>query len=243
MLIGTSVIDMTRSVIGAQKAYQVAANSSFLQDGLVAELTTGVGDTVAVKPYAGGAAGTIAGIAYVEKVGKRYFPVIDEEIVVPDPVAPVQLAHSNVVTASVKVYNATVGEVSTATTHYSVTTAGVLTPVDTADHMTAGDVLHVSYRYEPTITEVMQLFGQTFDINSASEMLNEVSVFTGNCLIYTLNYDTNCTWAVNGAVYINDTTSLLTLTTGGGHAWAACRIHKIPTASDPFLAIAYNGAY
>jgi len=235
------MLDTVRSRIGAKYELPLASSAAFTQDLLVAQRssTAAPDGGSLVEPF-DNSSKEVLGMVQVDKPSAVYVPVAGETAQVPS-VAPfvIQLAYTNIVVGSVSIYNKTTAAYLVPPGNFTfVPATGVITLLG---GFSADDELVIAYRYEPTMAEVLSLFGESFDFRNASDIFQQVPILAGKCEIYTLQYDTASEWALNTAVKI--TAGAILTQTGTGWTWADAQIIKLPTAGDPFLGVAYDTNY
>lgn len=228
------MIDRTRLVCERRLGTDpVDPNTSFQEGMLLHWSATGW-----VKSAAGNA-GAIRGIAGMNKTtSPLYRAICDEEIIFDDDESIETLAHGSLLTGSIVIATAA-GVLCVVTTDFTVDSLsnGTLKRVHPGSgNLTTKTVHYVSYTYQMTVEEQEQEIGLPIT-NSYDETFgsSQVVVFRGDCLVYTMEYDTSLAYALNAVVY--DKGDGLLTSNGGGGVVAVGRVKSTPTASDPYLGV------
>lgn len=185
---------------------------------------------------------SLLGVAKWDKVSLGRSVVIDEEVLFGEDLATVDLAHANLVSASVAVRSAVEGGGTeyTVTTDYTINaTNGTITHVGTIDSSLP---VYVSYTYELTESDY-RFQGKNF-FNSNDFVTNQdrrIVVIQPPCEIFTTEFDTAEVYTLTGAtsnVYAN---SSGLFTSSSSSAKLCGKVIQVPTATDPYLGFRFIG--
>lgn len=228
-------LDLGRSVIGRSLGvYTAEPTATFRAGSLVArDVTSGL-----IIPALGA---NPMGVAKWNKALFLKAPVVNEAIVLVGTTAT-NLAHANV--ENVKVANAA-GVAYTVTTDYTVnTTNGQITRVALGG-IADGETVYVTYTFQLTEND-LDFQGRNFFnfIDDVSIAQGRVTVIQDWSLIFTSQYDTAQTYAINDDLHCGGgvTAALVGLfTNDSGEGDKVGKVAQLPTAADPFLGVEMGG--
>lgn len=220
-------IDLTRSIIRSEYGhFTVDANASF-EAGQIAQFGSD-GEVVTCDGTAP------MGVLKWNKTSTLTSTIANEALVLNDTSATL-LDHANV--SNVKVKSATTGGTTyTVTTDYTVnTTNGTVTRVD-GQAIANGATVYVSYTYQLSTAEAGNKlnFYLHHDDTAGS---GKITVIQGYGTIYTDQYDSSKSYAINDTVY---PTISGKFTNVADYNKPFGKVISVPSASDPYLGIEGN---
>ena len=244
-------IDRSRSYFDKIIEYPLISTNTYTQDGQAMISTSEAGVSYEVANVSGGTPSTEKFIGFAVSDFRRITDFVNIETgTIPASPGPytIQLKKTvGVVIDSVMVTVTATGadykrdSTASATTRYSATTGGLLT--FHSDDKTVG--VTIRYLYAITATELAARFPGTAAVQNAQTLLSQVAIATGNCKVYTTNYDTglgsklaggDTAWTIGVGVYTAAAGKVTTAT--GGMLFG--RVVSLPSVGDPYLGIAYN---
>lgn len=230
--------DLKRTYSNDTKERSVAAGATVSVEGraLIGSIESGV----EVASYSAGGSTTeaIIGFSLNTAIVDATQPVIETIVFgAGAPPAAVLLSHGNLVASTIRVDNATDGVNYTAgggAAQYAInTTTGSLTVGSSG----ANDTFTVAYRYTLTALE-QQIIRHQRPVNFGSTtQFNLIAFIRGQGEIYTAEYDTSADYSSAVTAYAIASgyfTSVVGTNTVLG------RVVSRPTATDPFLGVAFN---
>ncbi len=234
------MFDLNRSYFNDMKERAVASGATISEEGtLLVYVADGAGG-VAVQPCTAATGQRVAGWAITDAL-KYATQTVVEEVVVPAAGGAVSLSHQNIVDASQYVYNVTGAAAMTTETcptpgsgEYCLTDAtGVITfHVDEA-----GDTIRVSYRYSPTLTEILATQHERSPNNRAQDLFSSVSIGANDGEIFTSMYDTSQAYAINDPIYPGASGLVTSDNTAGT---VVGFVSQVPGVNDALLGIKYQ---
>lgn len=233
------MLDTARSYSSDLKIRKVTAGQTVKEEGLtlISTLESGV-ETAGLST---GNAGLVVGFSSDNSVIPTEKVEI-EKVVIPATGTLAVTLLPNIVTGSVRVHNDTdnadwtEGTVADAATKYALNvTNGILT----VGLLGAGDSFTVTYRRKLSNTESQALYGDVRPGLDFNQKNGEVSVMKGQGEIYTDRWDSSADWSAATEAFAG-ANGMLIPAAGAGSAPKAGRIVSKPTASDPFIGIAFN---
>ena len=241
-------IDLMRSVYSRNLGTYVASVATTFRAGMLVQLNS------SQEIEACGTGGVTApfGFAKYNKTSTLYAAVTGEQIQLNGLVAATNLAHANLWyatggAAGVRVFNLTTnvaydeGGAKDYTCNYTNGTIVRVIGTTIAD----GEYVGVDYQYEVTQSE-MKFEGRNFwnFTDDVSIQDNKITVINDWSLIFTTQYDSSQTYAVNQDLYAGSSAAVLTgfVTNDVGLTTPYIgRVFQVPTAADPFLGVQYAG--
>jgi len=199
--------DLNRSYFNDLRERPVLDGQSIAEEAQVLVYVDAGDGTLAVRP-SDGTAGTdaavgAAGFAITDAL-KLVTKSVVEELVVPAGGGVVSLRNTNLVTGSTRAFDVTAASALTlaasppAATQYSVDLAAGTVEFNVAE---AGNTVRVSYRYSPTLEELLATEHERSINNRAQDLFSQVSVGCMEGEIFTSMYDSSQAYAVGDAVY------------------------------------------
>lgn len=177
----------------------------------------------------------IVGIAYVRPVAATTKVVVDEEHTRGSgDVITLNESSSNVVTGSIRVYNATT-DVTVNLANHTVSGNQVTFASAQPDYPAPTDILLVSYRRNVTLAELAQ--GADLPLDFANQITGSdgrVEFASGKSSLYVAFFDTSKAYAIGQKLYPNASGIL---TNVAGSATLVGTVTALPSADYPFLGI------
>lgn len=236
--------DTTRSYFNDLRERPVLDGQTIAEEGQVLVYVNSGGGTLSVRP-SDGTAGTdaavgAAGFAITDAL-KVVTKSVVEELVVPAGGGFVSLVNTNLVAGSTRAFDVTAVAALTlqavpppAAGEYSVTLATGVLEFNAAE---AGNTVRVSYRYSPTLEEILATDHERSINNRAQDLFSQVSVGGLEGEIFTSMYDSSQAYAVGDAVFTGPgglATTAVTSTVQIGV------VSQEPSVSDGLLGIKYS---
>lgn len=246
--------DMTRSVIGYRREYELVAGTNLVEESqfMIAGGTAGQQATTS----AGLANEVPLGVSLNGKILATTFTNYETGTV--PAVAPTTftLAHSNIVTngytgfADAYVYDntgATELQVGAAAVAGVSVTLAVATGIIT---FAVGDAAHsffVRYRWTMTTAEAREILKQSAIGRGSEDTFDKVVIAHGDCIMYTTMFDCDAPWALNQQTWVPAAGDPVlgaggVLTTQDNNAVGTPfgRVVSLPSTNDPFLGVEYH---
>lgn len=240
-------LDLMRSVYTRNLGTYVASVGTTFRAGMLVQLNA----SQEIEICGNGGVTNPFGFAKYNKTSVLYGSVVGEQIQLIG-VLPTNLANSNLWSKAggvggVKVYNLSTGAAYTegALNDYTCNYVNGQIQRTAGSTIPAGAYVGVNYQYQ--VTEAMLKFeGRNFwnFIDDVSIQDNKITVINDWSIIFSTQYDSSRTYAVNDALYAGDAASLLQgfVTNDGALATPYVgRVFQLPTAADPFMGIQYAG--
>lgn len=235
--------DTNRSFFNDLRERPVLDGQTVTEEGACLVYVDSGSGTLAVR-MSDGTAGTdaavgAAGFAITDAL-KVVTKSVVEELVVPAGGGVVSLRNQALVAGSTRAFNVTGAAALTlaasppAAGEYSVDLAAGTVEFNAAE---AGDTVRVSYRYSPTLEELLATDHERSINNRAQDYFSTVSVGGLEGEIFTSHFDTSQAYAIGDAVY----------TGAGGLATSDATstvqigvVSQVPSVSDGLLGIKYS---
>lgn len=193
------MIDKKRSRVKNRPFFKVDPTAVW-EEGQVATLVSIAGE-VFVRPYSGAAGEVPLGIFWHSKAVT--ITRVEKEYVTLTGTDPIPLSHANLVSGSVRVTNDTETTAYVENTDFAVNYVnGTIARIGTGAIPDGARVI-VTYRYNIPASEMVyqpQRFERVPDATLGSQ---EITVITGEAIIYTDQYDTAQAYPVNAPLYAN----------------------------------------
>jgi len=229
--------DLKRSYFNDLRERAVAPGAAITEEGQVLVYVDAGDGTLAVQPSAGALTDVLAGFAITDAM-KYATSTVVEELVVPAGGGTVSLRNTNLIGGDELVVNITgvpvamtspVGGLNT----YTLNAAqGIMT----FDPLNAGDSVRVTYRYTPTLEEVLATEHERSINNRAQDLFSSVAVGCQEGEIFTTMYDTTQAYAVGDDV-LSGAGGLATSAAGGVKLGF---VSQVPGVADGRLGIKYH---
>jgi len=238
-------IDLMRSVYSRNLGVYVASASTTFRAGMLVQLNS----SQEIEICGTGGNTLPFGFTKYTKANTLYAAVVQEQIQLTGTVTPTNLAHANLwvpgAAGGVRVYNLTTGTSYTegAGNDYIANYVNGTIVRDAATTIPDGAIVGVDYQYQVTEQE-LKFEGRNFwnFLNDVDIQDNKITVINDWSIIFTTQYDSAQTYAVNDALTAGTSAANMTgLVTKGGAGPYVGRVFQVPTADDPFLGVQYVG--
>lgn len=235
--------DLTRTRYFYTKEVPVAPAATIAHEGAVAKAVLSNGEETALLTAGDSATEAISGFTLNSNLIESQ-RVVFEAGAVP-AVAPytVQLAHGNIVSGQVLVYNVTAG--SNMTVVGGAPAAGevqvnLVSGLLTFNVAQAGAVLQIRYKYNLSALESILFNGERPVNAKANSAAGTITLIQGNGELYTDQYDVTKDFSAIVGVVFADANGIITTTSAGKSPITGSRVIHVPTAADPFLGIKFD---
>lgn len=194
--------DLTRSYFNDIRERAVLASATISEEGQLLMYVDAGDGTLAVNVSAGASTDRIAGFAITDAL-KYVTTTVVEEVTVPVGGGTVSLRQNNLVASSTRAVGSVTGALTAvggapaAGEFQMAIVAGTIT-FNTAQ---AGETVTVTYRYTPTLDEVLATYHERSVNNRAQDYFSSVGVGCESGEIFLTTYDTTLAYAVGGLVY------------------------------------------
>lgn len=231
--------DTTRSYFNDLRERPVLDGQSITEEAQVLVYVDAGGGTLAVQPSTGAGGELVAGFAITDAL-KVVTKSVVEELVVPAGGGVVSLRNQSLVAASTRAFDVTAASALTlaasppAAGEYSVDLAAGTVEFNAAE---AGNTVRVSYRYSPTLEELLATDHERSINNRAQDYFSTVSVGGLEGEIFTSMYDTAQAYAIGDPVLAG--AGGLATTAGGGTQLGV--VSQVPSVADGLLGIKFSG--
>lgn len=230
------MLDLSRSQFTEVIERAVATGFTVDEEGL-ALVAVQTGAVEEVKPGTGASSDIFVGFSTGDTPTKGYKNAVEEYTIPADSPYTVQL-HVNIVATQIQIYDDSTSvylteNVGVADGQYSVNDT---TGVATFNVAQAGDSITVFYRYALTVIEARQLYFQNHINADACQEAARTGVIRGSGELWTDEWTPAVQWALTDTPLI----AASGLITNTGTGVAVGRVISIPSATDPFLGIAFN---
>lgn len=237
--------DLTRSYFNDLRERPVLDGQTVAEEGQVLVYANSGGGTLACRPSDGtvltDAAVGAAGFAITDAL-KLVTKSVVEELVVPTGGGVVSLRNQNLVALSARAFDIT-GAAALTLNNPGPPAAGEFSTVDAAGTVEfnaaeQGNTVSVTYRYSPTLEEILATEHERSINNRAQDFFSSVSVGGLEGEIFTTMYDTSQAYAVGTPIFTGagglataDATSTVQL--------GVCS--QVPSVADGRLGIKFSG--
>jgi len=237
-------LDLMRSQYTRNLGTFVANASTTFRAGMLVQLNA----SQEVEICGNGGATNPFGFAKYTKASTLFASVVGEQVTLTG-VVPSNLAHANLwvpgATDGARVYNLTTGATYTegAGNDYAINYVNGTLVRDAASTIVSGQTVGINYQYQVTEQE-LKFEGRNFwnFLNDVDIQDNKITVINDWSLIFTTQYDSGQTYAVNDSLNAGTSAaSMQGLVTKGGAGPYIGRVFQVPTADDPFLGVQYAG--
>ena len=222
------MLDFSRTQIVESRDFPVQTGFTITAEGQAISTDYTTAGVVGVRPTAGDATDTFLGMSISQQLTITEFP----EIVEFTSTGSYTLPHTPI-GGSILVWNVTG---SVAITYNAGATAGtynITGNVLTFNVAQAGNSIRVSYRYVPTVLEMLTLQGDIPAGGAANLLLGTMGVILKG-QIATSYFDTSVNWQVATPVLKLGAAGRLTVS-GSGNTVTGAVIISVPTAADSYL--------
>jgi len=228
--------DLKRSYFNDLRERAVAAGAAITEEGQVLVYTDAGDGTLAVQPSAGAASEVVAGFAITDAM-KYATATVVEELVIPAAGGNVSLRNTNLIAGDELVFDLTApGAMSSPLAGAGTYTLNAAQGILTFNALDAGHSVRVTYRYTPTLEEVLATEHERSINNRAQDLFSSVAVGAQEGEIFTTMYDTSKAYAVGDDV----------MSGAGGLATSAAVgtklgfVSQVPGVADGRLGIKYH---
>lgn len=235
--------DLTRTKYFYTKEVPVSPTKTIAHEGAVVKGVLVAGNEAAELTAGDSATESIIGFSENSNVIEGQRIAIETGAVPASGAYTVQLAHGDLVSGQVRVYDVTNSAELTVITTGNPTASQVLVAAVsgllTFNSAKAGVAVQVSYKYNLNQTESILFNGERPVNAKANTAQNTITVIRGMGELYTDQYDVTKDFsAVSGVVYAGANGIITTDNTKT--PIAGSRVVHVPTAADPYLGIAFN---
>lgn len=220
-------LDLSRTLPGKVLGTHVAAPAATFEAGNF--VTRDVNGQIVLCTGSG-----VIGMAKWNKATSLTGLVVGEQLVLPDFVTAVPLAHPLV--AGVVVMDPT-GTVIPASGNYTLNATNGTITATSAGLITAGETVTVNYQFTAQTSDLAFAGRNFFNfIDDTATQQGRIAVIQGFSTIFTGNYDTSVVYAINQVLYCSSTGK--PTTTSGGDVVG--KVSQLPTSDDPYLGFEMN---
>ena len=230
--------DTTRSYFNDLRERAVADGAAVTEEAQVLVYVNSGGGTLAVAPSAGAPGELVAGFAITDAL-KVVTRSVVEELVVPTGGGTVSLQNQSLVAASTRAFDLTAAAALILTAVAPV--AGEYQPnlaqgTVTFDAAEQGNSVRLTYRYSPTLAELLATDHERSINNRAQDLFSQVSVGGLEGEIFTSMFDTSVAYAVGDPV-ISGAGGLCTTAAGGTLLGV---VSQEPSTADGLLGVKFS---
>lgn len=224
--------DLKRSYFNDIRERAVAPAATISEEGQVLVYVDAGDGTLAVNTSAGAAGEVVAGFAITDAM-KYATATVVESLTVPAGGGAVSLKHTNLLAGDERVYDVTTAAVLATPADYTLNAAtGVITFVVGV----AGDSITVTYRYAPTLEEILATEHERSINNRAQDFFSSVAVGCQEGEIFTTMYNTIQAYAVGSALY-SGAGGMVTSVAGGTQLGI---VSQVPGVADGRLGVKFH---
>jgi len=238
------MLDLQRCIFSRVDEANVTTAKTVSAEGRILISTLGSDGEETVEESAGGASEKIAGISYNTNLTPTQFPNVETGTIPAATPYTIQLVKTNLVSAEIRIYASTTGELSNDTAVHPTTpdagkfSCNYTTGLVYFNAAQASETVTIWYRYQPTTLEATtRWFEAAINANSGGTF-NQIGVIKFPCVIYTSEY--------NSAVSFAAATSLKTAAsgkitdqTGGGTTMSTARVIHVPDTDNVYLGVEF----
>lgn len=238
------MLNLQRCIFSRVDEANVASGSTVSAEGRILISALGTDGEEYVTEAAGGASEIFAGISYNTNLTPTQYPNVESGTIPDASPYTIQLVKTNLVSAQIRVYADTTGELDNDTAvhptnpdagKFSVNYTTGLVYFNAAQ--TEEDVT-IYYQYQPTTAEaVSRWFEAGINVNSAG-YFNQIGVIKPPCIIYTTEYNDAIDWSAATAIKTRANGSVDDQT-GGGTTLTGAKVIHVPDTSNEFLGIEF----
>lgn len=231
--------DLNRSYFNDIRERAVASTATITEEGQLLMYVDAGDGTLAVSPTAGAATDRVAGFAITDAL-KYVTQTVVEELTVPAGGGTVSLRQNNLVASSTRAVASTTGVL---TAVGGAPAAGEFQMADAAGTITfnvaeAAQTVTVTYRYTPTLDEVLATSHERSINNRAQDYFSTVGVGCQEGEIFSTMYDTTLAYTVGALVY---TGAAGLMTSAATSTVIVGIVSQAPSVSDGRLGVKFAG--
>lgn len=237
------MLDLQRCIFSRVDEVNIASGSTVSAEGrcLVAALGSD-GEEYVTESAGSVSTEKFTGISYNTNLTITKFPNVETGTVPAATAYTIQLVKTNIVSAEIRVYASTTGELANDTVvHPTNPDAGKFSCNYTTglvyfNAAQASEDVTIYYQYSPTTLEaVTRWFQAGINVNSGATF-NQIGVIKAPCVIYTSEYDASIDWSATTAIKTG-TSGRFENQTGSGATLATARVVHVPDTDNVFLGI------
>lgn len=233
------MFDLTRTYYNDAKERKVAAGATISEEGQLLVYVDGGDGEFAVQPCAAGAGQSMAGFAITDAL-KHLTVTVVETVTVPAGGGSVSLSNTNIVSGSERLVASTSGVLAEncptpGAVEYCLVDATGLVTFNAAQ---ATETVTVTYRYNLTLQQSLELYHERSINNRAQDFFSSVSVMALEGEIFTSMYDTAVAYAIGALVYPAAGGKMSSA--AGGASNAVGFVSKLPNATDGLLGVKFS---
>lgn len=239
------MLDLQRCIITRVDEINVASGSTVSAEGraLVAALGS---DGEEYVTESAGLAGTekFTGLSYNCNLSVTRFPNVETGTIPAALVYTIQLAKTNIVSANIRVYAATTGELANDTAVHPTTPDAAKFSVNYTTGLVyfnaaqAGEAVTIYYQYSPTTLEAATRWFEAGVNVNAGTIFNQIGVIKPPCVVYTSEYDAAINWAIATAVKTG-VGGRFENQAGSGATLATARVVHVPDTDNIYLGLEF----
>lgn len=234
------VFDLNRSYFNDLKERKLVIGTVITDEGMLLSYASDSEGGMACQLATDGANERIAGWAITDEVKASTEPVV-ETFVVPAGGGAVNLRSTSIIPTSIRatrdvaltVMAASVGAPAAGEYQLSDAAKGIVV----FNVAQAGATVHISYRYNLTVAQVIGKYHQRSINSGAQDVLSQISIGCLEGEIFTTCFDSSVLWALSDIVRAS---ALPGLVTNAGAGKIVGHVSQTPSLGDGYLGVKYS---
>lgn len=229
--------NLTKSYFGDMRERAVLSTATIAEEGTLLMYVDAGDGTLAVSPTAGAASDRVAGFAITDAL-KYVTQTTVEVLTVPAGGGTVSLKQNNLVASTSRAVASVTGVLTAvggapAAGEFQVAAAAGTVTFNAAQ---AGQTVTFTYRYTPTLDEVLATWHERGPNNRAQDYFSSVSVGCQEGEIFTTMFDTTQAYTVGGLLYTG-ASGMVTSSAASTVVIGICS--QVPSVADGMLGVKF----